>query len=154
MLTLAVGYQLKLQQEIIENGQRKKIGLWLKEKASSPNDSVYLECLGYIGYYSRLKMLDFPGLSSPEVVEARRMLQTDDYAPLIRLLHPDWLVLRPVEISKINEQLPNFLTAYYEQVTTFDVTEKLDSHPYLPGRPLLEFERVFKIFRIKKTKPA
>ena len=94
---MAGAYQLKLQQNIIENGNRKEIGLWLKDHAT-PNDTVFLEPLGYIGFYSQLKMLDFPGLSSQEVLSARKKLQTDRYAKLINELRPNWLVLRPREV--------------------------------------------------------
>ena len=33
-----------------------------------------MECLGYIGFFSGLKTLDIPGMSSPEVVASRRKL--------------------------------------------------------------------------------
>ncbi len=70
MVLLAVAVESRIQQREIEDGNRKQIGLWLREHAKSPHDTVFLESLGYIGYFSQLKMLDFPGLSSPEVVAA------------------------------------------------------------------------------------
>ena len=57
-------WQLRQQQTIIE-GQRRYIGYWLKANARSPQDTVYLEPLGYIGFFSQLKMYDFLGLASP-----------------------------------------------------------------------------------------
>jgi hypothetical protein len=148
--TVAVGYQLSLQQEIIETGNRKKIGLWLKENAS-PQDRVFLECLGYIGFYSQLKMLDFPGLSSPEMVETRRKVQTDNYGPLIWSLRPDWLVLRPFEALIIQQQMPFLLSSAYEQVKVFDVSERVNSYSFLPGRGYFQIDQTFTVYRIKQS---
>ena len=78
-----------------------------------PTDTVFLEPLGYIGFYSNLKMLDYPGLSSPEVVAARRRASARDYPgcwpELIIDLSPTWLVLRSYEAKAINEHTPELL---------------------------------------------
>ena len=52
---------MRLQQAIIEDGSRRAVGLWLRQNAG-PGDTVFLESLGYIGYFSNLKTYDFPGL--------------------------------------------------------------------------------------------
>jgi hypothetical protein len=150
-LTAAVAYEMKLQQDIIENGNRKKIGYWLREHAASPNETVFLECLGYIGYYSGMKMLDYPGLSSPEMVEARARLHTDNFAALIWTLQPEWLVLRPHEAEAVQETLPSLLHEQYEEAAVFDVTETLNSYPAVPGRQLLEWDRTFIVYRSRSV---
>ena len=61
-LTVCVAREAQLQQRLIEDGVRRPIGLWLRAHAASPQDTVFLEPLGYIGYFSGLKMLDHPGL--------------------------------------------------------------------------------------------
>ena len=61
VLTLCAAYQLRIQQREIEDGQRKQIGLWLRQNADAKSDTVFLEPLGYIGFFSQLKMLDWPG---------------------------------------------------------------------------------------------
>ena len=66
---------------------------------AAPGDRVFLEPLGYIGYYSHLKAYDYPGLSSREVVTAIRDGATT-YPELISQLKPDWLILRPLEIEQ------------------------------------------------------
>jgi len=43
----------------------------LKENFASPRDLAFLEPSGYVGFYSGLKILDYPGLSSLERVAAR-----------------------------------------------------------------------------------
>jgi len=151
-LTVANAYQRRQEQEIIEDGHRKKIGLWLKENAASTKDRVFIECLGYVGFYSQLKMLDFPGLSSPEVVEARRRLRTDDYAPLIQDLQPDWLVLRPGEIADIQGQIPYLLPMNYVPGKVFDATAKLDAAPFEAVRRYLRFHQKFTVFRRNRDK--
>ncbi len=60
------------QQRIIEWGLRAQIGRDLKVMSESPQDTVFLEPLGYIGYFSELSMRDTPGLSSPEVIALRQ----------------------------------------------------------------------------------
>src|SRR5262249_48089713 len=65
----------RVSQTEVEAG-RTTIGKWLKENARA-TDSVYLEPLGYVGYFSGLHMDDFPGLVSPKVVGIRRQLPPD-----------------------------------------------------------------------------
>ena len=145
-ITLCSAYQLRLQQQIVETGNRKQIGLWLREQAA-PDDRVFLECLGYIGFYSELKMYDFPGLSSPEVVAARRSLETDSYAEIINYLRPEWLVLRPYEIDQAEATYSELLTQTYAPVKTFDVSEEISSYDFLPGRDYLQFDQTFTVFK-------
>jgi hypothetical protein len=147
LMTLATGHEMKLQQKIIETGNRNQIGLWLKQHAASPKDTVFLECLGYIGFYSQLKMLDFPGLSSPEVVAARRQLKTNKFDKLIKVLKPDWLVLRPSEIEDIMDVAPLLLSVEYKPVKIFDVSEKIKSYPLIFGREYLQHDETFVVFR-------
>ena len=96
--------QMQAQQEIIENGNRKKIGLWLNKNIAL-DDTVFLESLGYIGYFSNAKMLDWPGLASPEVVYANKSknnrMSTDEsrYINIIKKLKPSWIVIRPNHYS-------------------------------------------------------
>jgi len=146
-LTLGNAYQLRLQQTIVEEGNRTKIGLWLNEHASSPSDQVFLECLGYIGFYSNLKMYDFPGLSSPEVVAARKKLQSDHYADLIDYLKPKWLVLRPNEVETVRQKNSILLSQVYSLVETFDVSKQISSYDFLPGREYLEHDQTFVVFQ-------
>ncbi|MFY9225968.1 MAG: hypothetical protein WAQ98_25035 [Blastocatellia bacterium] len=149
-LTLIGTYHIQIQQEVMETNHRKQIGLWLGENAA-PTDKVFSECLGYIGFYSQLKMYDFPGLSSPEMVAARRKLKTNDYGELINYLKPEWVVLRPWEImlnfskTSIAQFAENYTVA--KAFTAQSVTD----YPYLSGKVLFEFDKVFFVYRIKPT---
>jgi len=147
ILFVSSAFLMRLRQKIIERGNRTQIGLWLKENADSPFDAVFLEPLGYIGFYSQLKMLDFPGLASPEVVAARKKLGTDSFAQLIVELKPDWLVLRPEEIEDIKHQMPALLIIFYRPAKVFDVSQKVTRYAYLPGHHYLEYDQTFTVFK-------
>jgi hypothetical protein len=154
LLTLCSAYQLRIQQREIEDGNRKKIGLWLRQNAASTTDTVLLEPLGYIGFFSQLKMLDFPGLSAPEVVAARKKLRSNSWIMVIRELRPNWLVLRWEEANRIQQIRPLLLTKLYHQVKIFDVSERIKSYHGLPGRDYLAYDQTFIVFkRNKRTKP-
>lgn len=142
--TTAAARQLAAQQKWVEDGNRRKIGEWLREQ-SSPGDRVFLEPLGYIGYFSGLKTYDFPGMSSREVVDAVSRIG-GDWGPLIDYLGPEWVVLRPIEVERVNRSYPALLSTTYHQVrefNTLDEVQRLD----VSGRPYLEFDACFRVFR-------
>ncbi|MES1167618.1 MAG: hypothetical protein ABUL61_00470, partial [Oleiharenicola lentus] len=91
-LTAGTARQVRAQQTYIEDGNRRVIGEWLHEHAQ-PGDTVFMEPLGYIGYFSGLKTYDWPGLSTREVPDAARLVGTS-WEHLILFLQPTWLVLR------------------------------------------------------------
>jgi len=151
-LLAATAWQMRTQQRIIEDGVRRPIGLWLKEQ-SGPGDSVLMEPLGYIGYFSRLKTYDFPGLSSPEVVAViRRGVRR--YSDLIAELKPTWLVLRPSEVAPDFSQRP--VLRDYQLVRSWDVMSELDAVTFLPGRKWVEWDARFHVYRYRpgSTPPA
>ncbi len=141
---LASAWQMRVQQRLIEDSGRRDIGLWLRAHAA-PRDTVFLESLGYIGYYSQLKTYDFPGLSSPEVVAAIRGGATR-YVDLIAQLRPAWLVLRPADILS-----PEFadrpILRDYVLVRTWDALPALDAIRFLPGRNWLNFDAQYLLYR-------
>jgi hypothetical protein len=150
LLFLCTAWQLRVQQREIENGTRKQIGLWLRQQAASPADTVFLEPLGYIGFFSQLKMLDTPGLCAPEVVAAEKKLQTTSLAEIIAEVQPDWLVLRPAEADPVRKASPRLLTEAYSTVKVFDASERVASHHWLPGRGYLLFDQKFLVFKRNK----
>ncbi len=86
------------QQRIIEWGVRALIGRSLALSAKSPRETVFLEPLGYIGFYSNLSMRDTPGLCAPDVVALRRQGVLSMPA-LVAALKTDWVVLRASEYA-------------------------------------------------------
>lgn len=139
-----VAIQVKHQQELVEEGGRRKIGEWLAKNAP-PTDTVFLEPLGYIGYYSQLHMMDYPGLCAPVVVQARRQVG-NSYEAVIKKIHPTWLVLRG-RVPRSDPSKPIRYLDDYEFVRAWDASASLDSIAFLPGRGLLEFDATFLVFR-------
>jgi hypothetical protein len=147
LLFLCAAWQLRVQQREIEDGTRKQIGLWLRQQAAGPADTVFLEPLGYIGFFSQLKMLDTPGLCAPEVVAAERKLQTANLGEVIAELRPNWVVLRPAEVETVRKAKPRLLTEAYSAVKEFDASERVASYHWLPGRGYLLFDQTFTVFK-------
>ncbi len=150
-LLAAVAWQMRTQQAIIEDGHRAVLGRWLRATAA-PGDRVYLEPLGYVGYFSGLKMLDWPGLASPEVVAARRAGHLP-HAGIIAALRPEWLVLRPDQVDAIRVAAPRLLTEDYRLARTFDARPALDAVATLPGRGYLRFDAVYQVFQRTGPRP-
>lgn len=153
VLALAVAWQLRWQQRIVENGLRQPIGEWLKAESASPRDTVFLEPLGYIGYFSGLKMLDYPGLSSPEVVAVRRAADAHDapsgWAELILALQPDWLVLRENERVHMEARDSELFPRYYELAKVFNARDQVDAVRFLPWRGYVYNDAYFEVYRRK-----
>ena len=157
-LSGATAWQLRCQQRIIEDGQRRLVGEWLRAASASARATVFLEPLGYIGFYSGLKMLDYPGLSSPEVVAARQRAGSASYpycwSELILDLAPDWLVLRPHERDAIEERDPAVLGKYYKLAKIFDVRDQVAAVGFLPGRGYVTNDAYYEVYRRQPSRPA
>lgn len=148
---LAVAVQMRVHQQLVETGVRRSIGEWLHAQAT-PGDTVLLEPLGYIGYYSQLKTYDVPGLSSPEVVAVIRSGETD-YSSIIARLQPRWVVLRPYEIYHMGAS-PRHVLDQYDAVKQWSARAALDAIPFLPGRQWCKWESEYTLFRRKPAAPA
>ena len=137
---------LRIKQEVIDWGNRRNVGLWLREHVA-PGETVYLEPLGYIGYFSQAKMLDWPGLVSPEVVAARRKLTSPleyTWQPTAEALKPAWIVARYEEAGLI-QQSPS-LSKDYELLKVFDVREQVSPIADLPGMNIVLPEAMFALY--------
>ncbi|HVZ65450.1 MAG TPA: hypothetical protein VG936_12830 [Lacunisphaera sp.] len=150
-ILLMAAWQLRNQQAIIE-GQRASIGRWLKAHRTTPDDTVFLEPLGYIGFNSQLRMLDYPGLSAPAVIAARRAVG-NNWDALIRRLGPDWLVLRRFEAIDLFKAAPDLLDRY-DFLAGFDSSDRVTAVRWLPGRIYLQFDETFDVFHRKATAPT
>jgi hypothetical protein len=97
----------------VENQVRTQAGEYLKANVR-PGQSVVSESAGYIGFYSNVKLYDYPGLTSPTSVHALQKLPPDrrDVADLVDALKPDWLVLRPWELDSLRQKFPATASEY------------------------------------------
>jgi hypothetical protein len=134
-------WEMAVQQRVIETANRQQIGLWLKDHMKA-GERVYLEPLGYIGFFSGAKMLDYPGLAAPEVVQAQKQ-GIRGFVPVGLHLKPEWMVLRPHEAQNMS-QSEEFSTNYLP-VQAFDVSAELDRYPDLPGIDYLRYDAIFVI---------
>jgi hypothetical protein len=142
--------EIRIQQLEIEENHRKQIGLYLHE-VMQPDQNVYLEPIGYIGYYSGRTILDWPGLVAPQIVQIRREHHVDEET-LIPYLMPDWMVLRPDE-ERAAFRIPE-VRDRYTIVRTFDARPNLDKYSYIPGRGYLMGDAVFLVLKRNDVQPA
>lgn len=107
------------EQAVRHEGALTAVGQWLKQH-TTPQASVLLEPLGYIGYYAERRMIDEAGLISPAIVEIKRSGNNDVYEYLLAS-HPDYVVLHCDESilwldrSKTGEI--TFASDFFEAVT-------------------------------------
>jgi hypothetical protein len=118
---------IRFKEEVIDGGQRRQIGLWLKAHVA-PNETVYLEPLGYIGYYSGCRIADWPGLVSPAVVEARKKIGPAKnyftWGEVAEAIKPSWIVARANESEFIARS--DYLDHHYELMAVFDDRKAID----------------------------
>lgn len=146
LLSWGAARQARAQQIYIEDGNRRVIGEWLKANAQ-PGDSVFMEPLGYIGYFSGLKTYDWPGMSAREVPAASRLVGIN-WGSLIRYLEPTWLVLRLHGEGDLQHISPALAALSYDRAHDFSrqaEIEKLD----VPGRRLLFFDSHFVVYHLR-----
>jgi len=139
--TTKSAHQWALKQLIVDDGNLRRIGEWLKSHAAK-TDYVFMEPLGYIGYFSQLRAYDYPGLSSPKMVATRKKVG-NGWAILIKTLLPEWVVLRPHEVQQVSQDIPGLLSDIYEQAEVFDVTRSAPES--------LLFDAYFTVYRRKGT---
>ncbi|MES1168829.1 MAG: hypothetical protein ABUL61_06630, partial [Oleiharenicola lentus] len=142
---VAVATELREQQRIIEWGLRAPLGRALRA-AARPTDTVFLESLGYIGFYSNLAMRDTPGLSAPEVVALRRQ-GAWSMPLLISALRPDWVVLRPGEYAIFSPAEVQALDRDYQLQAIHDVRPAVNDVAWLPGRGFLLSDAHYVVWR-------
>jgi hypothetical protein len=103
------------------------IGIWLNE-SGEPQNTVLLEPLGYVGYYSGLRMIDEVGFVTPEVVELKRQrIQSNKY---ISIFQPDYVILHCDDALRLYVDGSTSLAANYELAQTFNPLD------FEPGKQL------------------
>jgi hypothetical protein len=129
----------RVTSRVAEWQHRRVIGQWLAPRVT-PSERVYVECPGYIGFFSNARIVDYPGLVAPEVVAARARFG-DDIAAVGIGLQPEWMVLRPVEVRAFMLRMPDFLPQHYRAVQVFDVRSELRAE--LPDHPEVLYDGMF-----------
>lgn len=141
--------EMKAEQVFSATAVRRKVGEWLHDNAK-PGDTVFMEPLGHIGYFSGLKTYDFPGLSSREMVRAIKVVKTD-WADIAEYLSPDWMVLRPFEIQRMRNSMMRLINETYEVATEFNTVDQIHALD-ICGRNYVEHDAHLTVFR--RIKPS
>ncbi|HWA27705.1 MAG TPA: hypothetical protein VG734_18760 [Lacunisphaera sp.] len=142
----AVSTELREQQRLIEWGLRAPLGRDLARAAASPKDTVFLEPLGYIGYFSGLSMRDTPGLCAPEVIAIRKAGHVQQ-AAIIAELRPDWAVLRAGDFLGFSPAERSEFERHYRLWAQYDVREEVKAVSWFPGRDFAMFDAYFLVWR-------
>jgi hypothetical protein len=138
----------KYVQEYVEMGNRREIGLYLKSIAKS-GDTVGCEPLGYIGYYSRLPIYDFPGLCNRKVVQYLRTHPHKRHLPaMLAYFHPTFLVLRPWESHSKQHVLRPWITKDYSLIRVFRVPPEKKRQLLYGGNNV---DLVFSVYELKSA---
>lgn len=130
---------------------RAALGRWLK--ANTPDNAlVALEPLGYIGYFSRRRMIDTVGLVTPGMVEINRA-GAGWFTRMIERYRPDYVVERPVYLDRnaaILSGVPYFGRTVERE--TFDQTyEPVREFKPGPLRETLRADYYFRVYRRRST---
>lgn len=134
--------QLALYQKLVDAGNRRRVGEWLGAHVQK-GERVYVECLGYIGYFSRCHMLDYPGLCSPEVSSLSNVEQ--GFISVAVELKPEWLVLRPHEVEWM--KCTPYICEHYRLKQVFCVHSAIDACGYVPGENMLRYDALFGVYQ-------
>jgi hypothetical protein len=143
---VAVSTQLREHQRLIEWGVRAPIGTELRQATGPRSATVFLEPLGYMGFFSNLSMRDTPGLCAPEVVALRRSGKKS-MAQLALALQTDWVVLRYGEYAAFTRSEREWFGKSYRLWSRHDVRVQVAAVPWLPGRGFAEFDADFLVWR-------
>jgi len=107
-------------QEHVENAVRRPAGLFLREHMK-PEEAVGCEPLGYMSYYSRGNVYDWPGLASRTVTSwSKEHPGERSLEGMIHGLQPEWLFLRDMEVLYWFKN-PAWLREHYHPVRRFEV---------------------------------
>jgi len=145
-LTWQMRREMAYEQIYSATGTRRAAGEWLKAN-SRPGDTVFIEPLGHIGYFSGLRTYDYPGLSSREMVNAIHALGVDA-GHLAEFLCPDWLVLRPWEYTDMHTSVYRLFGEGY----SYKLVKEFNNLPQVQqldvfGRKYIEYDSHLLIFK-------
>jgi hypothetical protein len=132
----------KAIQQYVEVEGREAIGRYWG-CAAKPTDTIGSESLGYIEYYSRRTVYDYPGLCSRKVVQyLRSHPQERNLISMLYHLRPTFLVLRPGEYLTADRQIRYpWIEQDYELIRVFRVPDEKRREILYPAANIdLEFD--------------
>lgn len=123
----------------VEDQVRTQAALYLKTHVQ-PGQSVVSESAGYVGFYSGVKLYDYPGLTSRTSVHALQAMPPGerDIPHLVASLRPDWLMLRPWELQDLQSEFPD-VASEYQVEAVFELPGVPEANLNRPGGTALSF---------------
>jgi len=111
-------------QQYVEDEGRAAVGRFIHD-VSQPTDTIGSESLGYVAYYSRRPVYDYPGMCSRRVVEYLRTHPRErSLIGMMEHLRPTFLVLRPHEYRTEDGRVKYpWIERDYELLRTFRVPD-------------------------------
>jgi hypothetical protein len=109
-------------QTYVENGVRKQAGMFMHEQMK-PGEAVGCEPLGYMGYYSRGTVHDWPGLDSRKVVAWSGSVPKEEryLENMLKALQPEYLYLRDAEFLGFKDR--EWFIRHYRPLKQFRVSD-------------------------------
>jgi len=134
-------------QQYVEADGRGAIGRYLANVAAA-SDTIGSESLGYVGYYSRRPVYDYPGLCSRKVVQYLRDHPRErGLMAMLNHLRPTFLVLRPAEYQTADGRIRYpWLERDYELLRVYRVPDE-KRREILDSAANIDLE--FDVFRAK-----
>jgi hypothetical protein len=123
-------------QHFVFDSSLKLAGQWL-ERNTPPGATVFLEPLGYAGYYANRVMIDEVGLVSPRVVEWKKQ-GLDRYA-MAAALAPDYIILHCDDAARA----PVSFISKYARAVEFNPMGFDPAQPEISGQFLPNGKRVY-----------
>jgi hypothetical protein len=132
-LPLSIPLEARVQHKI-EDRVRLPLGRYLGQVVK-PGQSLTSESSGYVGWYTNGTLYDFPGLVSKTVVHRLDSIGAHSWANpgpvrtlrspqlIAAVLHPNWLILRPHELTILRQLYPD-TARLYRPVREFSVPEQ------------------------------
>ena len=148
VLPLTIETERRIQQHV-ENEGRMQMAFYLRDHLA-PDEYVGCEPLGYIGYFSRRPVYDWPGLDSRDVVQFQR--EHPDQRTLYDMLQhfqPEYIVFRPYERNALPPEKEGWFEQNYTLDATFEVPEEIRNTIFLSA---CNQDLCFLLYR-KKTSP-
>jgi hypothetical protein len=154
-LPLSIPLEARVQHKI-EDRVRLPLGRYLGQVVK-PGQSLTSESSGYVGWYTNGTLYDFPGLVSKTVVHKLDSIGAHSWANpgpvrtlrspqlIAAVLHPDWLILRPHELTILQQLFPD-TARLYRPVREFSVPEQ-DTQLKFGGLVLTNADRDFIVLR-------
>ncbi len=107
----------------LEDKVRTPAGLWIRHHVP-PGQVVTSESAGYIGFYGRALLYDYPGLTSKRALAIFERLgwRHDTLPDLVNAARPAFAVFRPLELDSFVQRFPR-AAAYYVLAARFAVQQ-------------------------------